>query len=152
MTSEAELSPSLAMARGVAWLLRSRWVREAVGVLLLAIAYFAAAKVGQTLRYTASVSAIWPPAGLGIAALYLWGRVGDGHLHQRVVRHADLLSDHTALPLGSLIGQHPGLRPRSERQRGEPRYVTSRFNALQGLRPDRSPARGVRRDTRPMRA
>src|SRR5829696_8168770 len=28
----------------------------------------AAAKVGQTLRYTASVAAIWPPAGLGIAA------------------------------------------------------------------------------------
>jgi integral membrane sensor domain MASE1 len=25
------------------------------------------------LRYTASVSAIWPPVGLGIAALYLFG-------------------------------------------------------------------------------
>ena len=40
---------------------------------MLAAAYYGAAKVGQTLRYTASVSAIWPPAGLGIAALYLWG-------------------------------------------------------------------------------
>src|SRR5262245_65873587 len=43
------------------------------GVLVLAAAYYGAAKLGQTLRYTASVSAIWPPAGLGIAALYLWG-------------------------------------------------------------------------------
>ena len=42
-------------------------------MLALAAAYYGAAKLGQTLRYTASVSAIWPPAGLGIAALYLWG-------------------------------------------------------------------------------
>ena len=46
------------------------WV---AGVLFLGAAYWGAAKLGQTLRYTASVSAIWPPAGLGIAALYLWG-------------------------------------------------------------------------------
>jgi hypothetical protein len=31
-------------------------------VVLLAAAYYGAAKVGQTLRYTASVSAMWPPA------------------------------------------------------------------------------------------
>ena len=53
--------------------LRSLSARYVAGVLLLAVAYYAAAKLGQTLRYTASVSAIWPPAGLGIAALYLWG-------------------------------------------------------------------------------
>ena len=54
-------------------ILRSRRARYVAGVLALAIAYYAAAKVGQTLRYTASVTAIWPPAGLGIAVLYLWG-------------------------------------------------------------------------------
>ena len=43
------------------------------GVLVLAATYYGCAKLGQTLRYTASVSAIWPPVGLGIAALYLWG-------------------------------------------------------------------------------
>ena len=53
--------------------LRSPSARYVAGVLLLAAAYYGAAKLGQTLRYTASVSAIWPPAGLGIAALYLWG-------------------------------------------------------------------------------
>jgi hypothetical protein len=52
-----------------------RWptVREAVGIALLGCAYFGAAKLGQSLRYTASVSAIWPPVGLGIGALYLFG-------------------------------------------------------------------------------
>jgi hypothetical protein len=48
---------------------RSDWVRYAGGVLMLTAAYYGAAKLGQTLRYTASVSAIWPPAGLGIGAL-----------------------------------------------------------------------------------
>ena len=40
-------------------------VRYLVGVVVLAAAYYGSAKVGQTLRYTASVAAIWPPAGLG---------------------------------------------------------------------------------------
>src|SRR5881396_1165210 len=48
-------------------------VRQCAGVLIIAGAYFGTAKVGQTLRYTASVSAIWPPAGFGIAVLYLFG-------------------------------------------------------------------------------
>src|SRR5262249_50795954 len=47
-----------------------RYVR---GVLLLAASYYGAAKLSQTLSYTGSVSAIWPPVGLGIAVLYLWG-------------------------------------------------------------------------------
>ena len=39
-----------------------RWpsLRYVGGVVLLAAAYYGAAKVGQTLRYT-PVSAIWPP-------------------------------------------------------------------------------------------
>src|SRR5206468_771336 len=42
-------------------------------LLALVAAYYAAAKLGQALRYTGSVAALWPPVGLGIGALYLWG-------------------------------------------------------------------------------
>src|SRR5690348_431640 len=52
---------------------KSRPLRYVGGLLLVAAAYYGAAKLGQTLRYTASVAAIWPPAGLGIAVLYLYG-------------------------------------------------------------------------------
>jgi signal transduction histidine kinase len=75
-------------------------------VLALAAAYYGAAKLGQTLRYTASVSAIWPPAGVGIAALYLWGlRWWPGILVAELVINAELLD---SLPVGSLIGQQTG--------------------------------------------
>ena len=77
--------------------------------MLLAAAYYAAAKVGQTLRYTASVSAIWPPAGLGIAALYLWGiRWWPGVLLGEIVVNGHLLLDDSTFPVGSLLGQQAG--------------------------------------------
>lgn len=88
-----------------------RWptVRECLGVLLIAGAYFGAAKLGQTLRYTASVAAIWPPAGLGIAVLYLFGlRWWVGIFLGELLVNGELLLDHTDLPLGSLIGQQAG--------------------------------------------
>jgi signal transduction histidine kinase len=79
------------------------------GVLLLAAAYYGAAKLGQTLRYTASVSAIWPPAGLGIAALYLWGlRWWPGIFVGELIVNGELLADDAPLPLGSLVGQQAG--------------------------------------------
>jgi signal transduction histidine kinase len=79
------------------------------GVLLLAAAYYGAAKLGQTLRYTASVSAIWPPAGLGIAALYLWGiRWWPGVLIGELLVNGELLLDDGSFPLGSLLGQQAG--------------------------------------------
>jgi signal transduction histidine kinase len=79
------------------------------GVVLLAAAYYGAAKVGQTLRYTASVSAIWPPAGLGIAALYLWGlRWWPGVLLGETVVNAELLLGDSSFPIGSLLGQQTG--------------------------------------------
>jgi signal transduction histidine kinase len=88
---------------------RSPAVRLVVGVLALAAAYYGAAKLGQTLRYTASVSAIWPPAGLGIAALYLWGlRWWPGIFIGELLVNGELLLDNNALPLGSLIGQQAG--------------------------------------------
>ena len=78
-------------------------------MLLLAAAYYGAAKVGQTLRYTASVSAIWPPAGLGIAALYLWGlRWWPGVLLGEIVVNGQLLLDDSSFPVGSLLGQQTG--------------------------------------------
>jgi signal transduction histidine kinase len=83
--------------------------RYLFGVVVLATAYYGAAKLGQTLRYTASVSAIWPPAGLGIAALYLWGvRWWPGVLIAEIVVNAELLFAQHPLPLGSLLGQQAG--------------------------------------------
>jgi signal transduction histidine kinase len=79
------------------------------GVVLLAAAYYGAAKLGQTLRYTASVSAIWPPAGLGIAALYLWGiRWWPGVLLGEIVVNGALLLEDGTFPIGSLLGQQTG--------------------------------------------
>jgi signal transduction histidine kinase len=78
-------------------------------VLLLGATYYGAAKVGQTLRYTASVSAIWPPAGLGIAALYLWGlRWWPGVLLGELLVNGELLLDDSTFPIGSLLGQQAG--------------------------------------------
>jgi signal transduction histidine kinase len=112
ITTQVEVSRAQAaspLPRRVASLFESRAVRYLAGVLLLAVAYYAAAKVGQTLRYTASVAAIWPPAGLGIAALYLWGtRLWPGVFLGEVIVNGELLLDDTDLPLGSLLGQQAG--------------------------------------------
>jgi signal transduction histidine kinase len=84
----------------------SRAVRYVATVLALAFAYYAAAKLGQMLRYTASVSAVWPPAGVGIAALYLWGlRLWPGIFIGEVLVNLELLD---SIPLGSLMGQQLG--------------------------------------------
>lgn len=77
--------------------------------MALAIGYYAAAKFAQTLRYTASVSAIWPPAGVGIGALYLWGvRWWPGVFVAELVINAQLHLADPGLPLGSLVGQQLG--------------------------------------------
>ena len=101
------MQPALHRAEAVG--LRSPSVRYIGGVLLLAAAYYGAAKIGQTLRYTASVSAIWPPAGLGIAALYLWGlRWWPGVLLGEIVVNGQLLLEDSSFPVGSLLGQQTG--------------------------------------------
>jgi signal transduction histidine kinase len=95
--------------RPAAVALRSPTVKTIAGILVLALAYYAAAKIGQTLRYTASVAAIWPPAGLGIAALYVWGlRWWPGIFVGELLVNGELLVHDPALPLGSLIGQQAG--------------------------------------------
>jgi signal transduction histidine kinase len=108
--SEAQISSAAPpLERSLASAAQRPWVRYAAGVVLLGLAYFGAAKLGQTLRYTASVSAIWPPAGLGIAALYLWGlRWWPGIFLGELLVNGQLLVDHVSLPLGSLIGQQTG--------------------------------------------
>lgn len=89
--------------------IRSRTAWYASRLVALGIAYYAAAKVGQTLRYTASVAAIWPPAGLGIAALYLYGlRWWPGVLLGELLVNGELLLDSTSLPVGALLGQQAG--------------------------------------------
>jgi signal transduction histidine kinase len=78
-------------------------------VLCLGLAYFAAAKLAQTLRYTASVAAIWPPVGVGVAALYLGGlRWWPGVLAGEILANGDLLLSDAGVPLGSLLGQQAG--------------------------------------------
>ena len=110
MTTQAETSHGLPPAGDAATrILRSRWARYAAGVLALALAYYVAGKIGQTLRYKASVAAIWPPAGLGIAVLYLWGiRWWPGVFVGELLLNGELLLGGAALPLGSLVGQHAG--------------------------------------------
>jgi signal transduction histidine kinase len=79
------------------------------GAVLLATAYYAAAKVGQSLRYTASVAAMWPPAGVGIAALYRWGlRWLPGVLLGEFLVNAEQHLADPAIPLASLLGQQTG--------------------------------------------
>src|SRR3954447_19391008 len=89
-------------------LARPAWVvlgRYGAGVVALAAAYYAAAKVGYELEFAGPVAAIvWFPAGVAIAGLCLAGpRFWPG------VLVGDLLAnDYTALPLGSALGQTLG--------------------------------------------
>src|SRR5262249_2318993 len=86
--------------------LHSRPAKYVAKILLLAAAYYGSAKAGQALRYTASVSAVWPPAGVGIGALFLWGpSLGPGGFLARVALNSPPLD---TLALGSLIGQQTG--------------------------------------------
>ena len=73
------------------------FVRTAVGVLALALAYWGAAQLGYALDFAGPVAAIvWLPVGVGISFLYLGGlRLWPG------VLLGDLLAnDYAALPVG----------------------------------------------------
>src|ERR1700675_4547690 len=91
---------------------RQAAARYVAGVLALALAYFTVAKGAQSLQYTASVSAIWPPAGLGIGVLYLagirwWPGIFIGEL---LANGQPFPSDH-GLPLASPTGHPAGNAP-----------------------------------------
>jgi signal transduction histidine kinase len=109
MNTEVQLAHSPPVPRTGLSILHSNLVRTAASVLAIALAYYGAAKLGQTLRYTASVAAVWPPAGLGIAILYLWGlRWWPGIFLGEVLVNADLLASDSGIPFGSILGQQTG--------------------------------------------
>src|SRR6476659_605323 len=78
--------------------------RYLAGVVLLAGAYYGAAKLGLKLAYlNGAVTALWPPVGVGIAALVLFGpRLWPG------VVLGDLLVADFSTPLGTVVGQTAG--------------------------------------------
>jgi len=87
----------------------ARPARYVVGVVALAGAYYGAAKLGQALRYTGSVAAVWPPVGVGIAALYLFGlRWWPAIFLGELLVNVQLVLENAPLPLGSVAGQQLG--------------------------------------------
>src|SRR5215207_10574832 len=77
------------------------WKIYAARVAGLAGVYYAAAKLGLSLAFeTKSVTAIWPPTGIALAALVLWGyRVWPG-----VALGAFLANGWTGIPLYAELG------------------------------------------------
>src|SRR3954465_6584470 len=84
--------------------LDTRIWRYAGAVVLLAGAYWAAAKIGLRLAYLdGAVTALWPPVGVGIAALVLYGtRLWPG------IVIGDLLAADYSTPFGTVLGQTVG--------------------------------------------
>src|SRR3954468_15119840 len=76
----------------------------AASVLVLALVYYAAAKVGLRLAcLDGAVTALWPPVGVGIAALVLYGpRLWPG------IVIGDLLAADYSTPMGTVMGQTLG--------------------------------------------
>ena len=84
----------------------SRWklALYAGSVGLLAAAYYVAGRVGLELAYLdGAVAALWPPAGVGLAALFLYGvRLWPG------IVIGDLLLADFSTPWGTVVGQTVG--------------------------------------------
>jgi integral membrane sensor domain MASE1/anti-sigma regulatory factor (Ser/Thr protein kinase) len=77
------------------------WKLYAVKVAGLAGTYYGAAKLGLDLAFAAkSVTAVWPPTGIALAALILWGyRLWPG-----VVLGALLANSWTGVPFYAVLG------------------------------------------------
>src|SRR6476661_6954106 len=75
-----------------------------VSIGLVALAYYITGRIGLKLAYLdGAVAAIWPPAGLGLAVLFLFGlRLWPG------VVIGDLLLGDFSTPLGTVVGQTVG--------------------------------------------
>ncbi|HEX2105897.1 MAG TPA: MASE1 domain-containing protein [Solirubrobacteraceae bacterium] len=75
-----------------------------LSVALVAAAYYAVGRVGLELAYLdGAVAAMWPPAGLGLAVLFLYGvRLWPG------IVIGDLLLGDFSTPLGTVLGQTVG--------------------------------------------
>ena len=76
----------------------------AASIALVAGLYYAAAKIGLRLAYLhGTVTALWPPVGVGIAVLVLYGpRLWPG------IVIGDLLVGDFSTPLGTVFGQTVG--------------------------------------------
>jgi integral membrane sensor domain MASE1 len=70
-------------------------------ILILAAAYYGAAKLGLTLAFAnRSITAVWPPTGIALAALLLWGyRYWPG-----VAIGALFANGWTGIPIESVLG------------------------------------------------
>ena len=78
--------------------------RYTVSVALVAVAYYFTGRLGLELAYLdGAVAALWPPAGLGLAVLFLYGvRLWPG------IAIGDLLLADFSTPLGTVLGQTVG--------------------------------------------
>jgi signal transduction histidine kinase len=83
---------------------RGRVALYATAVALVAGAYYLAGRLGLELAYLdGAVAAVWPPAGLGLAVLFLYGiRLWPG------IVVGDLLLADFSTPLGTVLGQTVG--------------------------------------------
>jgi signal transduction histidine kinase len=73
-------------------------------IALLAVTYYLAGRLGLEFGYLdGAVTAVWPPAGLGLAVLFLYGiRLWPG------IVIGDLLLADFSTPLGTILGQTVG--------------------------------------------
>jgi signal transduction histidine kinase len=73
-------------------------------VALVALTYYLAGRLGLKLAYlNGAVAALWPPAGVGLAVLFLYGiRLWPG------IVIGDLLLADLSTPLGTVLGQTVG--------------------------------------------
>jgi signal transduction histidine kinase/integral membrane sensor domain MASE1 len=76
----------------------------ASSIVLVALAYYLAGRLGLELAYLdGAVAAVWPPAGLGLAVLFLYGlRLWPG------IVIGDLLLADFSTPPGTVLGQTVG--------------------------------------------
>jgi diguanylate cyclase (GGDEF)-like protein len=91
--------PGLAAAWGL--VSRHAGATYAAKLLGLALGYYAAAKAGLALAYeNSSVTAVWAPTGIALAALVLWGRT----LWPGVALGAFLANSWTGVPFITVLG------------------------------------------------
>src|SRR3954471_6062185 len=80
---------------------RAGLVLYVLAVAVVALAYYGAGRIGLELAYlNGAVAALWPPAGLGLAVLFLWGV----RLWPAIVI-GDLLLGDFSTPLGTVLAQ-----------------------------------------------
>jgi signal transduction histidine kinase len=88
----------------LAALIRRPAMRYLGAVALVAAMYYLAGRLGLELAYLdGAVAALWPPAGLGLAVLFLYGiRLWPG------IVIGDLLLADFSTPIGTIVGQTVG--------------------------------------------